>query len=85
MAALRAAGRGYAVGAARVPIVPAAILFDLLNGGDKSWGDSPYPALGRAAFVQAAALFDLGTAGAGTGATTGRSSDGLKGGLARPL
>ena len=30
-------GRGYAVGNARVPLVPAAILFDLLNGGDKRY------------------------------------------------
>ncbi|HMM09404.1 MAG TPA: P1 family peptidase, partial [Paracoccus solventivorans] len=35
VAGLRAAGRGFAVGDARVPIVPGAILFDLLNGGDK--------------------------------------------------
>src|SRR6185295_16184051 len=32
MMSLAAAGRGFAVGTARVPIVPAAILFDLLNG-----------------------------------------------------
>ena len=48
VAGLRAAGRGFAVGDARVPIVPGAILFDLLNGGRKDWDDSPYPALGRA-------------------------------------
>jgi D-aminopeptidase len=77
MAALRDAGRGFAVGPARVPIVPAAILFDLLNGGAKDWTDSPYPALGRAAFAAASARFGLGTEGAGTGATTGL----LKGGL----
>ena len=46
MAGLRAMGRGFAVGPVRVPIVPGAILFDLLNGGDKDWRDSPYPALG---------------------------------------
>src|ERR1700676_4726591 len=34
-------GRGFAVGEARVPIVPGAILFDLLNGGDKAWGRYP--------------------------------------------
>ena len=72
MAGLRAAGRGFAVGAARVPIVPAAILFDLLNGGDKGWEDSPYPALGRRALESAGTRFDLGTAGAGTGAMTAR-------------
>ena len=77
MDGLRAAGRGYAVGSARVPIVPAAILFDLLNGGDKDWAENPYPALGRAALASASRDFDLGTAGAGTGATVA----GLKGGL----
>jgi D-aminopeptidase len=40
--ALRAAGRGFEVGGMRVPIVPGAILFDLLNGGDKDWGENPY-------------------------------------------
>jgi D-aminopeptidase len=77
MAGLHAAGRGFAVGPARVPIVPAAILFDLLNGGDKDWAANPYPALGRKALVAAAQDFDLGTVGAGIGATTA----GLKGGL----
>jgi D-aminopeptidase len=60
-----------------VPIVPGAILFDLLNGGDKDWADSPYPALGRSALQAAAQDFALGTAGAGYGAMTGT----LKGGL----
>ena len=77
MAGLRAAGRGFAVGAARVPIVPAAILFDLLNGGDKGWEDSPYPALGRRALESAGTRFDLGTAGAGTGAMTALWKGGL--------
>ncbi len=78
MPALAEAGRGFAIGSARVPIVPAAILFDLLNGGDKNWGSvTPYAALGRAAFDAAAGDFALGTAGAGTGATTVN----LKGGL----
>ena len=77
MAGLRAAGRGFAVGTARVPIVPGAIVFDLLNGGAKDWADNPYPALGRAAYDAAGANFAIGTAGAGTGATTGN----LKGGL----
>ena len=49
-AALRELGRGYAVRDVRVPIVPQAIIFDLLNGGDKDWGRfSPYRALGYAA------------------------------------
>lgn len=75
--ALRAAGRGFAVGGQRVPIVPAAILFDLLNGGAKDWGENPYRGLGARALAAAGAEFALGSAGAGTGATTA----GLKGGL----
>ena len=74
---LRAMGRGFAVGVQRVPIVPGAILFDLLNGGQKDWAENPYKRLGRAALLAAAAEFSLGTAGAGYGATT----RGLKGGL----
>lgn len=77
MAGLHAAGRGFAAGTARVPIVPGAIVFDLLNGGDKAWAQNPYPALGRAALDAAATDFAIGTAGGGTGATTGN----LKGGL----
>src|SRR5580658_5841318 len=68
---LREKGRGFAVRTARVPIVPAAILFDLLNGGDKEWGRfPPYRELGYAAAAAAAADFGLGSVGAGTGATT---------------
>jgi len=75
---LAAQGRGLQVGSAIVPIVPSAILFDLLNGGDKNWGEiSPYAALGRAAAASAAADFALGNAGAGLGARSGV----LKGGL----
>lgn len=77
-AALRAQGRGFAVGPVRVPIVTGAILFDLLNGGDKNWGRmAPYADLGFAATEAAAERFRLGTAGAGYGATTVN----LKGGL----
>ncbi|HRO67953.1 MAG TPA: P1 family peptidase, partial [Pseudobdellovibrionaceae bacterium] len=48
--ALAARGIGFPIGPARAPIVPSAVLFDLLNGGDKSWGEnSPYAALGRKA------------------------------------
>ena len=72
-------GRGFAIRSARVPIVPAAILFDLLNGGDKAWGRfPPYRELGYAAAAAAAtAGFGLGSAGAGLGATTAN----LKGGI----
>lgn len=75
--ALRASGRGFAVGDQHVPIVPGAILFDLLNGGDKDWLRNPYYDLGRRAFESASPDFTLGSAGAGYGALTGT----LKGGL----
>ncbi len=75
---LKEKGRGFAVRAARVPIVPAAILFDLLNGGDKDWGRyPPYRELGYAAAAAAGVDFGLGSVGAGTGATTVN----LKGGI----
>ena len=75
---LREQGRGYQVGAARVAIVPGAILFDLLNGGDKDWGRyPPYRELAYAAAASAGPDFALGSVGAGTGATTVN----LKGGL----
>jgi D-aminopeptidase len=77
VAGLRALGRGVQVGPARVPIVPGAILFDLLNGGDKGWDDNPYPALGRRAFEARQADFPLGSIGAGTGAMTAMQKGGL--------
>jgi len=75
---LRGLGRGFEVAGLRVPIVPAAILFDLANGGDKDWGlDSPYRELGRQAAECAASEFALGSVGAGTGATTAVCKGGL--------
>src|SRR2546423_12101527 len=75
---MRERGRGFAIGNIRVPIVPGAIVFDLLNGGNKDWGRfPPYRDLGYAAAANAGAVFRLGTAGAGYGATTVN----LKGGL----
>ncbi|MGI9499918.1 MAG: P1 family peptidase, partial [Geminicoccaceae bacterium] len=69
---LRAQNRGFCVESAVVPIVPAAILFDLLNGGDKNWGETPpYRALGIKACENAVEQFALGNAGAGLGATVG--------------
>jgi D-aminopeptidase len=77
-ALLREQGRGYMVRSIQVPIVPGAILFDLLNGGDKEWGAMPpYWALGHEAALAAGADFALGSVGAGCGATTAN----LKGGL----
>ncbi|SLN31110.1 Peptidase family S58 [Roseovarius albus] len=75
--ALRAQGRGFAVGDQNVPIVSSAILFDLINGGDKGWIENPYKALGAAALAQTGTEFAIGSVGAGTGATTAN----LKGGL----
>ena len=81
---LAAAGRGFTVGSAlrspaiRVPIVPAAILFDLGFPGRRPWeGEPPYRALGRRAVERAGRDFALGNEGAGRGATAGA----LKGGI----
>jgi L-aminopeptidase/D-esterase-like protein len=74
---MREQGRGIAIGDIVVPIVPAAILFDLLNGGDKKWDWPPYRELGYQASGRAAHDFALGNAGAGLGAKAGD----LKGGL----
>ena len=71
-------GRGFTVGSVRVPIIPAAILFDLGFPGRQPWaGEPPYRALGRRAAATAARDFGLGNSGAGLGATAGR----LKGGI----
>jgi len=75
--ALRRMGRGYRVGAHTVPIVPAAILFDLNSGGAKDWDDNPYKMLGRDALAHASASFEIGSVGAGTGTITAN----LRGGL----
>ncbi|HVV66236.1 MAG TPA: P1 family peptidase [Rhizomicrobium sp.] len=77
---LRSQGRGFEIapGAPRVPIVPGAVLFDLANGGDKSWGEEPpYRALGYRAAQAAALDFALGNAGAGLGAMAGAMKGGL--------
>ena len=75
---LKEQGRGFAVRTARVPIVPAAILFDLLSGGDKDWGRyPPYRELGYAAAAAASPDFPLGSVGAGTGATTVNCKGGI--------
>lgn len=81
-AMLGARGVGYAMadlpGVPKTPIVPAAILYDLANRGDKDWQENPpYQALGRAAFAAAAETFDLGRAGAGFGARAGKVRGGL--------
>jgi L-aminopeptidase/D-esterase-like protein len=71
-------GRGFVVRGAVIPIVPGAIMFDLLNGGDKAWGRfAPYRELGYAAAAAAGADFMLGSVGAGLGATTANFKGGL--------
>jgi L-aminopeptidase/D-esterase-like protein len=84
-AGLREIGRGLTVGTTKVPIVPQAILMDLLNGGNKDWGrHSPYRDMGYQAFEAArAGDFALGTVGAGTGATTATFKGGLGSASAR--
>jgi len=74
---LREHGRGLAIAGVVVPIVPTAILFDLLNGGDKQWDWPPYRELAYEATGKASRDFALGNAGAGMGAKAGN----LKGGL----
>ena len=80
-AAMGAEGRGFALvpqsGAPVSPVIPAAILYDLANGGDKAWSDAPpYAVLGRAAYAARGSRVPLGNAGAGYGALAGA----LKGG-----
>ncbi len=80
-------GRGFPVGEMSVPLVPSAILFDLLNGGDKRGFRSgtddalPYRTLARQAVGVAGLEVANGNAGAGFGATTtGHDGRKLKGG-----
>ena len=71
-------GRGFRISDAVIPIVPGAICFDLLNGGNKKWGRfPPYRDLGYTAAAAGGSSFALGSIGAGLGATTST----LKGGL----
>jgi L-aminopeptidase/D-esterase-like protein len=71
-------GRGFRIRDAVIPIVPGAICFDLLNGGDKAWGRfPPYRDLGYAAAAAAGRDFALGSVGAGMGATTATFKGGL--------
>jgi len=75
---MREHGRGFAIGSVRVPIVPGAIMFDLLNGGDKNWGKhSPYRELGYAAGANAGTDCAIGSVGAGLGATTANLQGGV--------
>ncbi|GAN00067.1 endo-type 6-aminohexanoate oligomer hydrolase [alpha proteobacterium U9-1i] len=80
-AAMGAEGKGYGLielpGVPKSPVVPAAILYDLANGGNKAWGEAPpYAALGKRAYAARSKSVQLGNAGAGFGARAGA----LKGG-----
>lgn len=74
---LRKENRGYPLKDINIPIVPSAILADLFNGGDDQWEENPYRNLGKLAFNSISNSFEIGTIGAGYGATTSN----LKGGL----
>ena len=79
-AQLSAAGDGLRIrpGTPVVPIVPAAVIYDLANGGHKDWGTRPpYAGLGTRALAAAKPDFALGAAGAGRGATAGTGPGGL--------
>jgi len=81
-AMLGAQGRGFGMvdlpGVPKTPIVPAAILYDLANGGDKNWGDTPpYSTLGKSALANVGNSFTLGRSGAGFGARAGQHQGGL--------
>ena len=61
-------GLGFETGVAPVPLVPAAVIFDLAEGGSR-----PDAALGRlACTVASAAPVEEGPVGAGAGATVGK-------------
>ena len=82
LAAMKALGRGYGFmdqpGVPKPPIVPAAILYDLANGGNKDWGEiAPYAGLGRTTMDAASKSFSLGKAGAAYGAKAGTALGGL--------
>ena len=70
MRSLEAQGRGFSTAGGKVPIVPAAAVYDLVSSG----GVRPGPDEGAAAFAAAepGGSFATGQIGAGTGATVGK-------------
>ncbi|PHP66646.1 peptidase T4 [Zhengella mangrovi] len=77
-AALREQGRGFRIGPHIIPIVPAAIVFDLANGQPKDWGRfPPYRDLGYEAACSASIDVATGSVGAGIGALTATVKGGL--------
>ena len=77
MDCLKNQNRGFDTGSIKVPIVPSAILFDLKNGGFKDWKINPYRDLGQNAFLNVSEKFEIGSVGAGCGATTSVVKGGL--------
>jgi len=77
MHAMRKERRGFQIGSEVVPLVPSAIIFDLLCGGPKTWDHPVWWELGRKAYAARGREIAQGNAGAGMGATAGP----LKGGL----
>ena len=77
MDCLKNRNRGFDTGSIKVPIVPSAILFDLKNGGFKDWKTNPYRNLGQNAFLNISHFFEIGSVGAGCGATTSVFKGGL--------
>ena len=75
MKALEAKGEGYETGFAKVPIVPAAVLYDL---GIGSAAVRPDAAMGEAAFRNCSQDCAQGIIGAGTGATAGKLAPGMQ-------
>lgn len=80
VAALSVQGQGLRLkpGSPAIPVVPAAVLHDLGNGGDKAWGlDPPYRRWGVEAVEAASQHFALGRVGAGRGAMAGHLPGGI--------
>lgn len=71
MQLLEERGRGLDVGVARIPLVSAAVLFDLMLGSAEA---RPGPEMGYEAAANASASeTERGSVGAGTGATVGKA------------
>lgn len=69
MAWLEHEGRGYETPGGLVPLVPAAVIYDLITGDPNR---RPGPADGEAACEAASSEPELGSVGAGTGAAVGK-------------
>ncbi len=75
---LREQGRGYPAAPFRIPIVPAAIIFDLRTGRIDEWGRyPPYRELGYEACCAITERPGQGLVGAGAGATTATGPGGF--------